>query len=409
VPRYDVAVIGSGLAGLIAAAYLAKHGKKVFMTDPGAEPGGILAAFHENEYCFPALPAITHGFEPRGPYQNLYAHLGIPLREIQRPPYYQVVLPDRRITISPDVQATLDELRREFPREIDNIVRVYREAKEIVESGIRSRLSSYRSRWRSAKAILPSDKITRELMAFFDLQSLFFHGVPALRLTLTSFATMLDSPPVRVAGGYHRLAAVLRDEISRLGGECTFGEAWPELQIRSNRIVALGMRDRVVEPHTVLLNTAMGPTLQNIYLGAREEGVPIGMKDSVLFLSDYDHPRDLGVLAVSSPDDGATAPNGMRSLTVSFINFDRQREKHDVLMERVHAIIPFLKEFCGVQKRTDFLQRRFPLPAHVSVDEAKSEAGIPVKCSIRNMHGLPDGMPSVRMITAAQVLVEKIT
>lgn len=408
-PKFDVAVIGSGLAGLVAAAYLAKKGKKVFLTDPGAEPGGLVAAFHEQGYCFPVLPALSYGFEQRGPYQHLFAHLGIPLREHQRPSYYQVVLPDRRITVSSDVPTTVDELRREFPREIDSIVQVYREAKEIAEAGSKRRLYSFHARWRSAKAILPADKITRELMAFFDLQALFFYGVPALRLPLASFATMLDSPPGRIAGGYHGLAAILRDEVCRLGGDCAFGEAWPELQIRSNRIAALGMRDRVVEPHRVLLNTAMGPSLQTIYLGVREEGLPVGMKDAVLSLSDYDHPRDLDVVAVASPDDGGTAPHGMKPLTATFINFDQQREKHDVLMERVHAIIPFLKEFNGVQARTDFLHRRFPLPQHVSVDEGKSEGGTPIKCSIRNMQILPDGLPSVRMIRAVQAIVEKIT
>jgi hypothetical protein len=408
VPRYDIAVIGSGLAGLIAAAYLAKQGKKVFMTDLNTEPGGVLAAFQKDGYCFPALPAITHGFEPRGPYRILYAHLGIPFREIHRPPYYQIVLPDRRVTISPNMQETLDELRREFPREIDDILRIYREAREIADAGARSRLSSYRDRWRSAKAILSSDTMTHELMAFFDLQALFFYGMPALRLPLVLFAAMLVSPPGRIPGGYHGLASVLRDEISRMGGECAFGEAWPELRMRSNRIVALGMKDRVVEPHTVLLNTAMGPSMQNIYLGIREEGIPIGMKDTVLFLADYDHPRDLGVLAVSSLDDGGKAPNGLRTLTASFISFGQQRGGYDVLMDHVLAIIPFLKEFCGLQEHTDFLQRRFPLPDHVSVVETTSEAGKPIKCPIRNMHIFPDGLPAGGMILATQEFAEKI-
>jgi hypothetical protein len=45
----------------------------------------------------------------------------------------------------------------------------------------------------------------------------------------------------------------------------------------------------------------------------------------------------------------------------------------------------------------------------VSVDEGKSEGGTPIKCSIRNMQILPDGLPSVRMIRAVQAIVEKIT
>jgi phytoene dehydrogenase-like protein len=37
---YDVVIIGSGIGGLTAGAYLAKHGVKVLVCEQGRQPGG---------------------------------------------------------------------------------------------------------------------------------------------------------------------------------------------------------------------------------------------------------------------------------------------------------------------------------------------------------------------------------
>lgn len=49
---YDVAIIGAGLGGLIATALLAQQGKKVFLSDLKAEPGGRAASSVRKEYIF---------------------------------------------------------------------------------------------------------------------------------------------------------------------------------------------------------------------------------------------------------------------------------------------------------------------------------------------------------------------
>lgn len=49
---YDVAIIGAGLGGLIAAFLLAQQGKKVFLSDLKAEPGGRAASYVRKDYVF---------------------------------------------------------------------------------------------------------------------------------------------------------------------------------------------------------------------------------------------------------------------------------------------------------------------------------------------------------------------
>jgi oxygen-dependent protoporphyrinogen oxidase len=52
----DVIIIGAGLTGLTMAYYLNKHGKKVFLIEKSAEPGGVINTISEKGFLFESGP-----------------------------------------------------------------------------------------------------------------------------------------------------------------------------------------------------------------------------------------------------------------------------------------------------------------------------------------------------------------
>ena len=56
--KYDVIIIGAGMGGLSAGAFLAKEGKTVLILEKHNKPGGYVTSFSRRGYRFDA--AIFH-------------------------------------------------------------------------------------------------------------------------------------------------------------------------------------------------------------------------------------------------------------------------------------------------------------------------------------------------------------
>nr|WP_042186644.1 NAD(P)/FAD-dependent oxidoreductase [Kibdelosporangium sp. MJ126-NF4]CEL17429.1 Carotenoid cis-trans isomerase [Kibdelosporangium sp. MJ126-NF4]CTQ91344.1 Carotenoid cis-trans isomerase (EC 5.2.-.-) [Kibdelosporangium sp. MJ126-NF4] len=74
---YDAIIVGSGLGGLSAAAYLAKFGRRVLVVERGAGFGGYAHAFrHDGRYFDPAIHVVP-GAGPGGTIDVLLDYLGV--------------------------------------------------------------------------------------------------------------------------------------------------------------------------------------------------------------------------------------------------------------------------------------------------------------------------------------------
>jgi C-3',4' desaturase CrtD len=77
--RHDVVVIGAGIAGLTAAALLAKEGKDVRLLEAHHQSGGCAGTFRRGAFVFDVGATQVAGLEPGGSHARVFRHLQMPL------------------------------------------------------------------------------------------------------------------------------------------------------------------------------------------------------------------------------------------------------------------------------------------------------------------------------------------
>ena len=123
---YNVVVVGTDLAGLIAAAILAKKNYRVLVLGyPGQQN-----EYHVDGLHFVRRPSLFTGFETSSPIKRVFAELSLSIEMHNRPkplnPFYQVVMPGRRIDVVDKERVFQRELDREFKGNQDTIRTFYR-------------------------------------------------------------------------------------------------------------------------------------------------------------------------------------------------------------------------------------------------------------------------------------------
>lgn len=342
--QYSTAIVGAGLGGLAVAALLSKRNKRVVLLDPAASAGGALSISEHAGFRFSTGPVLAFGFDRNGALGRLASSLGIAHSASVLSPCYQVALPDRRISVFIDSQETLEELRREFPREIDGIARFYRDLRRTSERMTRNRLFSAFYQARSADGFLASYGFSLEFSVFLDIQARWFFSLPVRALSIASLITLFDSAPLALHGGIAAFSGQILDACIRNGCEVRYQTPWPQIAAVQKRSVVLQAQDGSVDAETVLFNTQLNPGGTDLFLGVKEALLPVGMAREVLCLPEYGHPDGYFTLSVSGPFDDASAPKGMRALVGSFPAMRPGAGTKERCLDHISSLIPFLRE-----------------------------------------------------------------
>ena len=339
-PKFDVAVVGTGLGGLAAAAVLSKK-KKTIVFERNDSATKTVGMVEKDGFMFFAAPAISYGFEKGGAFDSIITNLGIEKNVQEQISCFQVALPDRRITVYPDQNSTLNELRREFPKEINALIKFYRDIHKAAAKNAKSRLSSYLSKHRTTAGFIRKYRFSRELMSFFNVQSLFYFQRPVEDLQFSSFITLCTSFPFRHKEGGWDLAEQMYRVIHQHAGEVSGFDASCELVVKGKRAIGIKTAHAFVETSTILLNGEPPQHPTTLLIALREEVVPVGMCRDVICLPDYARPHVFFTLSLSNSQD-TVAPRDMRTLSASFWPYENVPVDSQALVGQISKIMPFL-------------------------------------------------------------------
>lgn len=346
---YDVILIGESLPGLITSALLARRGHRVLVLEPVDSDGTASPVFKSDGFIFPKGPLLFLGLHREGLYEKIFSELGLSLSLLKkegtlfgRPvPPFQLLLPTHRLNFFSKWEEFLDELRREFPEELQ-AVRAF--TKTVQETGRilepfhhlpfpqwrpslkdRSRqffdLAQYWSTLRRLKGVAALDYVhsqglALELQKLLELISLFFYQRPLsdLRaLDLVSLLNLAHHEVVEVREGWSNLAKIFISRLKEYRGEFLRDIKLGGIIEESGEVRGVKLEgDRVIKGRVVLVSLPLrslmiqpGPQRDGqehprdkqmrsytMFFGIDEEVVPSAMMDHLLFTSDLGRPLE---------------------------------------------------------------------------------------------------------------------
>lgn len=411
-PRYDLAVAGAGLGGLATAALLARHNKRAVLVDPSSVVGGALSSVRKGGFVYSPGPSLSFGFERGGALQDLCSELGISQNASVHSPCYQVALPDRRISVFRETGETLEELRREFPREIDAIARFYQDLRKASERTSKSRFSLYWSRRRKTGPFVRGYRFSREFRTFLDIPALYFFQQPAAELSLSNLITLFDTAPLSLHEGFQQLCDHLLAVILKNGGEVRHGEPHSDISHHNGEARGLALSSGpFLEAATVLVNAPLKPALTTVFLGVRDEVIPVGMSRDVLCLPDYGRPDLIHAFSIGARENEGAASRNTRALTVSFPFLPQGKERLEALMTLISGTIPFLDRFLVTAETQGPGPAAPALPSNASPKALSDslEKSLLCKTSVKHLYVLPDDQRSpLRAVSAARELAGRL-
>ncbi len=144
--KYDVAIIGAGIGGLVCGCYLAKAGLKTIIIEKNKTVGGYCSSFTRGKYSFDACVHAFSSYREQGVLYRTIKDLGINQIKIGRKnPSDIIVTPDFKIKIYNDLPKAIKEFQSIFPKEKKSIEDFFTYiVKSSLEAFIKSRRMTFR-------------------------------------------------------------------------------------------------------------------------------------------------------------------------------------------------------------------------------------------------------------------------
>jgi C-3',4' desaturase CrtD len=366
ITRCDAVVIGAGIAGLTAAAELARRGIRTVVVERHNVPGGCASFYQRDGYRFDVGATLVGGFGSRGIHRLLNERFGIVVSSVAIEPSMVVHLPDETVVRYGDERWPV-ERERAFGPEAESFWRAQERIADLTWDfstrfpalpvdvpgalaflgAVRPRqLGLVRTLGKTVSAILPRTAAPR-LRAFVDAQLLITAQTDAAGADLAYGATALDlarEGTFHLAQGVSTLAVALARSARQAGGTILYNSSVSAIRSERGRVRGVVLSDgraivcdRIVSALPVHDTAALCPPLAAAFrarLAAQPQRwgafmlycalppgiVPPGLPTHHQLLADYEAPQgeaNTAFLSFSGPDEPQRARNGGRAVTLS--------------------------------------------------------------------------------------------
>jgi prolycopene isomerase len=372
--RYDVAVVGSGLSSLTAAALLARRGLSVLLIEHHYLPGGMCTTLRRRGFSFDTGTALMYGFGEHGfnPHRFLMNELEADIDIIEHEALLRMHFNGRPIVFWPDYERFVAELCAAFPKQAEEVRALYSYLYRLYTDVITSQqlivpptelppsenlrkllrhplamLQSLRMLSQPAETVLRRYVKDPELMAFFDkLCSVYVYCTARETPAILAATMFIDN---HVGGAYYPArspqvySSTLEKSFEEAGGQALYGRRIDEILIERGAATGVRLDDAtivraaaVVAGVTVwnLYGQLVRPEYQKpgraewakrqvptyaslvLYIGVRAEAIPDGTLPVEMLIDDIEgvNRGDL-TLYISSLDDPSICPPGTHAIT----------------------------------------------------------------------------------------------
>jgi prolycopene isomerase len=253
---YDAVVIGAGMGGLSAAAFLARNGVRVLLVEAGQGPGGLAHAFERGGYSFdPAVhilgdPPYYHGLLD-------YLEAGESLRFLELPNFLSVVAPDFYLHTPFGKQEFIEAFAAAFPDcsgEVRGFLElcatIHMQAHELpgrisldqLESASAHFDELFRYRKATLADVLDSYVSDPQARTACGLPCTYL-GLPPSAVAFQSYTQVMFAHVVHggvyVEGGIQRLIDALAENLGRHGGEFVVRKRVTAIRSSGDRVVGV--------------------------------------------------------------------------------------------------------------------------------------------------------------------------
>ncbi|MCX7927076.1 MAG: NAD(P)/FAD-dependent oxidoreductase [Candidatus Omnitrophica bacterium] len=254
--EFDVAIIGSGIGGLVCACYLLKAGLKTVIIERNPEVGGYCTSFYRDGYFFEGGPHLLGGIE-KGVLGQLLTEIGVKnkINFVQFDPSDKLLLPYGRVLfIRKEVNGTLKEFEKCFPKEKKNIQLFF---SYITQKNFLDLYSRFKKKtfYDLVNSFFTGEEIKQLLnILLFGVLGVSIEKIPAW-IGIAVFKEFFLDPGYYPQGGMKEIPKTLAENIKREGGEILLKNEVKKIFTKTGSVRGLLLLDgRKIKVNTIVAN-----------------------------------------------------------------------------------------------------------------------------------------------------------